>query len=167
MDFLIVSDTHGRADRVEALLRRARADILLFLGDGLRDLVAVPDGITLRTVRGNCDFFGIDDAPEERLEVFGALRVFMTHGHRYHVKSGLGAALAAAVARDADVLLYGHTHRAEILQLAPGDEVGGRVLQKPLIVLNPGSLGQPPDGKPTFATLTVCPNGILPSIGMY
>ena len=167
MDFLIISDTHGRADRVQELLQRSRADVLLFLGDGLRDLSLVPDEITLRTVRGNCDFFGLSDVPDERLEVFGATRIFMTHGHRYHVKSGLGAALSAAIARDADVLLFGHTHRAEILQFSAGDELVGTILQKPLTVLNPGSLGQPPDGKPTFGTLTVRPGGILPSIGEY
>lgn len=167
MDFLIVSDTHGRADRLEALLQRSRADILLFLGDGLRDLALVPDEFTLRAVRGNCDFFTLEDAPDERLEVFGELRILMMHGHRYHVKSGLGAALAAAADSEADVLLYGHTHRAEITHFAAGDLVGGRVLKKALIVMNPGSLGQPPDGKPTFGTLTVRQNGILPSIGEY
>ena len=167
MDFLIVSDTHGRADRLAEVLARSRADGLLFLGDGLRDLSVVPDAFTLRTVRGNCDFFGLNEHPEERLEVFGATRILMMHGHRYGVKSGLGAALVAAVAREADVLLYGHTHRPEITHFAAGDVVGGEILQKPLIVLNPGSLGQPPDGKPTFGTLTVRANGILPSIGEY
>ena len=167
MDFLIVSDTHGRHELLAELLGRTHADTVLFLGDGLRDLSVVPDELTLRAVRGNCDFFAPEDTPDERLEVFGATRILMMHGHRYHVKSGLGAALAAAADRDADVLLYGHTHRAEITYLAAGDVAGGRVLKKPLIVLNPGSLGQPPDGKPTFGTLTVRQNGILPSIGEF
>ena len=165
MDFLIVSDTHGRRDRLAEVLERSPADILLFLGDGLRDLDLVPDDYTLRAVRGNCDFFSAADTPEERVEQFGATRIFMTHGHRYGVKGGLGAVLSAAVRQNADVLLYGHTHVPQSFTLAAGEQVGDRCLQKPLLVICPGSLGDPRDGKPSFATLTVRENGMLAGFG--
>ena len=149
MDFLIVSDTHGRYERLAELLERTHADTVLFLGDGLRDLAVVPDDFTLRAVRGNCDFFAPEDTPDERLEVFGATRILMMHGHRYHVKSGLGAALAAAADSEADVLLYGHTHRAEERYLS----------EDGLLVVNPGSIGRPQSGDPSYAILDILPSG--------
>ena len=165
MEFLIVSDTHGRADRLSAVLSRTRADVLLFLGDGLRDLNVVPPEITVRAVRGNCDFFAHDDAPETRVEDFGALRLFLTHGHRYGVKASTEAAICAAAEAGADVLLYGHTHRALERTLVAGTPVAGKPLEKPMLVLCPGSLGQPPDGHPSFATLTMLSTGLLAGFG--
>ena len=164
MDILVLSDTHGRADRVIEVMRRAHAATVLFLGDGLRDLNVLSDAVTVRSVRGNCDFFGAD-IPETRVENFGTYRVFMTHGHRYGVKYGEEAAIAAAAAADADVLLYGHTHRPMLRYLLAGEQVGDTVLKKPLTVFCPGSLGEPHGGKPTFGTLTVCNSGVLASHG--
>ncbi|MBQ8356764.1 MAG: metallophosphoesterase family protein [Clostridia bacterium] len=164
MDILVVSDTHGRRERLAEVMTRTHAGIVLFLGDGLRDLTVIPDGVTVRAVRGNCDFVG-RDIPETCIEHFGTYRVFMTHGHRYGVKAGIGAAVAAAVDADADVLLYGHTHRPEDTTLPAGAQVGERVLKKPLLILCPGSLGDPRDGVPSFGTLTIRNNGVLAGLG--
>ena len=98
MEILVVSDTHGRASRLSEILERTNADTLLFLGDGLRDLSVVPASVAVYAVRGNCDFMGFD-TPDARLEIFDTCRVFMTHGHRYGVKSSLSAAIRAAAAR--------------------------------------------------------------------
>ena len=166
MDIVVLSDTHGRADRVTELMRRTRCSILLFLGDGLRDLNVVRDDVTVRAVRGNCDFFG-EDIPTERIEIFGTYRIFMTHGHRYGVKHSLESAVASAANADADVLLYGHTHVPFEKTYPVGALVGGIELKKPLLVLCPGSLGDPRDGQPTFATLTLRDNGILPNIAKF
>ena len=54
------------------------------------------------------------------------MKILMTHGHRYGVKSGYGTALAAAKSMGAQVVLFGHTHipfmeeREGILMLNPG-----------------------------------------------
>lgn len=159
MDILIVSDTHGRRDRLAEVLRRSGAGVLLFLGDGLRDLEIVPDTVTVRAVRGNCDFIG-KDVPETRLENFGTCRAFMSHGHRFGVKGDLTAAVCAAVESDADLLLYGHTHVPFERMLPTGLEIGGCTLQKPLRLFCPGSLGDPRNGVPTFGTLTIR-NGVM------
>ncbi|MBO7341867.1 MAG: hypothetical protein J6U87_04205, partial [Clostridia bacterium] len=65
----------------------------------------------------------------------------------------------------ADVLLHGHTHVAFEKTYPVGARIGSTVLTKPLLVLCPGSLGQPPDGHPTFATLTLAENGVLAGFG--
>ena len=166
MEFLVISDTHGRADRLAAVFARTHADVLFCLGDGLRDPASTAGGPpTVRAVRGNCDFFGSGDTPETRVEDFGTTRFFLTHGHRYGVKYSPWALAAAAAAAGADVALYGHTHVPYTATLPAGASVGGVVLAKPLLLLCPGSLGEPRGGAPSFATVTVRPNGILAGFG--
>lgn len=166
MDIVVASDTHGKAARLAEVMRRTNADILLFLGDGLRDLCVVDAAVTVRAVRGNCDWYSMADAPELRLEVFGGCRILMMHGHRYGVKSGLDAALAVAAQNEADVLLYGHTHLPFEKTFPVGTLLpDGGALKKPLLVVCPGSLGDPARGEASFATLTVRENGVLAGFG--
>jgi predicted phosphodiesterase len=60
----------------------------------------------------------------------GGVMAYMTHGHREHVKMGIGGLLAEARKYDAKIALYGHTHRMDCHQEADG-----------LWVFNPGSAG--------------------------
>ena len=164
MDILVVSDTHGRSDRLLEAVARTHATTLLFLGDGVRDLLALPGDIDVTAVRGNCDFFGAE-LPEVRVLEIGAYRLFLTHGHRHFVKSTLDVAIKAAIAADADVLLFGHTHEPLERTLPAGTAVGDVTLEKPLLIFNPGSLGHPNGTAPTFGTLTVRNNGLLAAHG--
>ena len=165
LTFLVASDTHGRADLLLEAFRRARPDGVLFLGDGLRDLNILPADTTLRAVRGNCDWFVREDAPPVRVEEIVGYRIYMTHGHLQGVKLSLDAAIESAAAAGADVLLYGHTHVPREKTHPVSALIGKTTLQKPLLVLCPGSLGQPPDGHPSFATLTLAENGVLAGFG--
>jgi putative phosphoesterase len=128
----------------------------------VRDLSALDDALPVRAVCGNCDFFGISDLPDRRVEEIGGYRFFLTHGHRYGVKYSLEAAMLAAADAGADVLLYGHTHIPYEKTLAAGSRIGDITLAKPLLVLCPGSLG---DADASFATLTVQRGGILAGFG--
>ncbi len=167
LNLLVLSDSHGRADRIEALLRRTSPDTVLFLGDGLRDLAVVPDHVDVRAVRGNCDWYTTCDAPYFRLLEIGGYRLYLTHGHREGVKHGIDAALEAALAANADALLYGHTHVPYERILAAGTKIGTHTLTRPFVILCPGSIGEPRDGRPAFGTLTLAAAGILPAIGIY
>lgn len=165
MNLLVVSDTHGRAERLTEVLARTHPGVLLFLGDGLCDLDRAELGsVSVRAVRGNCDFCGAE-VPLTRIETFGGYRIFLTHGHRFGVKSSIEPLVAAAAAAGADALLYGHTHIPFTALLPAGECFGGVSLAKPLAVLCPGSLGEPREGTPTFGTLELRENGILPAIG--
>ena len=94
MEIVIVSDTHGKSARLADVMAKTGADVLLFLGDGLRDLSVIDEAaVTLCAVRGNCDWFCATDLPLSRVEVFGGVRVFMTHGHAFGVKSGISHAV--------------------------------------------------------------------------
>lgn len=172
MDILVISDTHGRPSRIIDLLARQikKPDAIFFLGDGYADVCrALPEGENYFCVRGNCDFFdfGSDGAPPaERLICYGGCRIFMTHGNSFGVGSGIDRAAAYAAEKDADLLLFGHTHVRCDDFYPEGTEFCGKKLKKPLRVFNPGSLGEPRDGKaPSFGILTINDGVILTSHG--
>ncbi len=165
MTLLVLSDSHGRSDLINEAIRRARPDGILFAGDGLRDLsyCDLPDrgeGCPLWAVAGNCDRMtapliinGRRFEPEnEELAVVEDMRILLMHGHRYGVKGGLGHAIARAVQREADVLVFGHTHVPLELHLRPDSGRTDFSVIKPLTVFNPGSLAE---RRATFGTLTV------------
>ena len=87
--------------------------------------------IPLHQVPGNCDRYRCPPWVHPRLcyNVCG-VRLFMTHGHTYYVKQGIGALLKDARRYEADIVLYGHTHIPCCEQEGDG-----------LWVMNPGSCG--------------------------
>lgn len=112
----IVSDSHGfRGQLQQALIKLeadGRIDALIHCGDGCNDASALAGNI-LHTVivRGNCDSW-MDPFEEEQLVSIGGVTIFITHGHRYGVKSGLDVLADTAAAKGAQVACFGHTHRA-------------------------------------------------------
>ena len=130
MKLLILSDSHGRADNLEAALARHRdASAVLFLGDGIRDLPCT-SAPPIYAVRGNCDVYARFDTtplPDERLECFAGRRLLALHGHTRAAKSGIVRLVDAAMEQDADIVCFGHTH-APLAQYIPAGEIfrGGR-----------------------------------------
>ncbi|MBQ9783801.1 MAG: YfcE family phosphodiesterase [Clostridia bacterium] len=173
MTALVLSDIHGRRDRVEEVLARHRnTDAVLFLGDGIRSLpyeACTAGGRLFAGVRGNCDGFCLfGDSyvyTEELLLNLGEYTVMMMHGHTRSVKSGIERGARYAAERGADLLLYGHTHVPEERYFPAGTEIGGYVLQKPLWVMNPGSIGEPRGGNPSFGVVELRHGQILLSHG--
>ena len=109
MKILVISDSHGREERINELLKREDFDYLFFLGDGLKDLGTMIHHPHTVAVRGNCDFFSrVDDTAN--VEVAG-VKFLLTHGDRFHVKSTLKPLIDEALYRGSDIVLYGHTHR--------------------------------------------------------
>lgn len=164
MTLLILSDSHGRPDRVAEAIRRVKPDGILFAGDGLRDLAhsdlpASAGACPLWAVKGNCDWMispvvigdTVLEAEDEELITVEGIRILLMHGHKYGVKGGPGSAIARAVSREADVLVFGHTHIPVELHLSP-DRTYDIAIEKPLTVFNPGSLG---DHEARFGTLTL------------
>ena len=168
MTLLVLSDSHGRSDRIDEAIRRVRPDGILFAGDGLRDLtrLEIPEGCPLWAVAGNCDWLsspliigGRDFQPEtEELITVEGIRILLTHGHKYDVKSGPTRAIYRAMELEADILVYGHTHIPTEYRLTPdrADHLYGA--RTPLTVFNPGSLG---DRDGSFGTVTVRDGRVL------
>ncbi len=112
MKWLIFSDSHGNLEPMKRAVSLERPDRILHLGDVARDgerLQEAFPGIPVEGVRGNCDgLFG--DAPAERELFFAGKRIWMLHGHTYHVKLGVGMLVSEARARGIDAVFFGHTH---------------------------------------------------------
>lgn len=129
MKLLVFSDSHKTQRHMVQAVRRESPDAVIHLGDHEQDaqkLMAQYPQLPLYQVCGNCDP-GV--APAVQLLTLEGVRLFLTHGHLYGVKSGLLRAELAAREQQADVLLFGHTHR-------------GCCIQKDgLWLLNPGSCG--------------------------
>lgn len=111
MRILVFSDSHGHKRAMEDAVLEYKPDLILHLGDYSSDcahLRSVFPEIEARGVRGNCDMCGNEPLMDEFM--LGGKRFFMTHGHIYKVKLGLDAIINNALVREADVLLFGHTH---------------------------------------------------------
>lgn len=152
MEYLVFSDSHGNPYAMNRILTaHPHAGGVFFCGDGLRDLIGLSEafpGIPIYAVRGNCDYGDIaDGVPEDRLLTLEGVRILLMHGHRYGVKTGMGAALAHAAAEKADLLLYGHTHFPAICT----ERVGERYIT----LANPGSIGRAADGGCRYGVLTI------------
>ena len=92
MKLLVFSDSHGMPLYMRETLEKHRdVDAVIFLGDGQNDfqmMRALFPNIAFYSVRGNCDLGCADVPVREILDLDGA-KIFCTHGHLYHVKSGL------------------------------------------------------------------------------
>ena len=112
MRLLVFSDSHGSPYYMRrALEKHPEADMIVFLGDGFRDLESVEFEIAGRpvvSVKGNCDF-GSDEKILEILNVEGH-RIYITHGFAEHVKYGIGDLAVNARGYKADIVFFGHTH---------------------------------------------------------
>lgn len=142
MILAVFSDTHGNTAGMLSAVRRMRPDVLVHLGDNLRDsaeLARECPELPLHAVPGNCDFARRE--PDTDTFMVGLVTVFATHGHRYSVKYGLDSLLNAAHFSGAGLVLYGHTHIARI------DYYGG------MTVVNPGTSGLSP--QPSFALIEI------------
>lgn len=128
MKLLLFSDTHRRLDSCQAALRE-HPDCagILHLGDMEQDvqkLTKMTD-VPVTAVCGNNDYFHPQYPAYDILELDG-VRVFMTHGHSYGVKSGSFARLTHAAAQNGcRIALFGHTHAPYL------DEMDGITLCNP------------------------------------
>ncbi len=122
----LVSDTHGL---LRAGVHDALAGVTLILhagdvgGDAILDELALIAPVV--AVRGNTDPPGQPRLEERVDRTIGGVRVHVSHGHE--LGSPTPAALLAAY--DAEVIVYGHTHRPLVTR------EGGR------LVVNPGAAG--------------------------
>ena len=164
----MISDSHGRAGALRELCKRSTdAEAVIFLGDGIKDLlhIDVPPTQALCAVRGNCDWTAFDTSnefPEERLLVFGNYHILMMHGHTKGVKGGYEHALLYAYQRGADVLLFGHTHSPLEIYFPKGTDICGVTLERSMYAFNPGSLKEG-----SFGRIEISGSNILFSHGEY
>ncbi len=111
---IILSDTHGNVKDLKKLIQVIEeTDYIIHLGDGENDLNFLPEHekSKLIQVKGNCD---CGNLPSERVIEIEGVKIFMTHGHNYSVKSTLYKLLSKGKELDVQMCLYGHNHTANI-----------------------------------------------------
>lgn len=131
MKLLVMSDSHGSVLNMNKAIKREEPDYVIFLGDCVRDFLKLCDEyghINSYVVQGNCDY-GQNMFPEVQTVNIGGKRFYITHGHRERVKTGYMTLCAAALEAEADIVLFGHTHRTY------DDFYAG------IKLFNPGSIG--------------------------
>ena len=145
----VISDTHGRIDRVLQALQRYPIRQFLFLGDFYHDGIKLMQklGIPGCAVAGNCDHMPEEKLKEAVIEIEG-VRFFLTHGHTWGVKQGTARLQEYASTARNDVVLFGHTHRSYLKQeegfwlMNPGSAAISRNQEDPSIGLIEISLNQ-------------------------
>ncbi|MED4225089.1 metallophosphoesterase [Neobacillus cucumis] len=127
---LIVSDSHGLTKELEIIRERHLNEVDLMIHCGDSQLMPTDKAITgYLSVLGNCDFMG--EYPLETITEIAGRKFFITHGHRYSVKSTLMNLKLKAEEVHADIVCFGHSH------ILGAEVVSGR------LYLNPGSIRLP------------------------
>jgi putative phosphoesterase len=138
----LISDTHGQLRPAVARIFE-NVSVIVHAGDvgGHRVLDGLRAVAPVEAVSGNVDDRHDPSLPRERTIPLGSLTLHVSHGDEL----GRPRPEALLARYDADIIVYGHTHRA--LQLRSAD---GR------LVVNPGAAGPRRfDLKPSVAILTV------------
>ena len=148
---VIMSDTHGDADEMFRIISRERPfDIFIHCGDicgAERMLEARLSDSIVHLAAGNCDFNL--SLPQMKEFHIGKIKVVLLHGHRYHVDYDPSPLFYLAKEKEADIVMYGHTHVPTLIQ------------EQGVTILNPGSLCRPrqADRKCTYAVMRVDDGG--------
>lgn len=153
---LCLSDSHGDFPLVRRIIEAhgKSSDALVFSGDGASDILrlldmalfdsnlmeAIPPIVVI--VRGNNDsmlystgFCGGKQVAIKKGVVFcvGSHRIWVTHGHSYHVYHGTQTLQGMAAEGNIDIVIYGHTH-------IPSEYTD---YKSNIYLFNPGSLNYP------------------------
>lgn len=122
MNILVFSDSHHSLSGMYTAIDRHQPHQVIHLGDLMEDAEEVSvhyPKLPFCLVPGNCDGWGVATPVKKQITLNG-VSILLSHGHRWGVKSGYGAAIADAQAVGADILLFGHTHIPLCQQLESG-----------------------------------------------
>ena len=147
MKILVMSDSHGSKNNLLDAVALESPEMILHIGDNNKDCAAIeslyPD-IPLRSVRGNCDTHSAGLDIDEF--VIDGICFLMTHGHLFGVKTSMKRITEYAASRNADVLLFGHTH------------IPYYSIDDGMHVINPGSIRI---GEKSYAVLVIKNGAVL------
>jgi putative phosphoesterase len=149
---LIVSDSHGLTNELMAIKERHQQEVDLMIHCGDSQLMADEQAMAgFVGVRGNCDY----DAryPIDRLENVTGKKVYVTHGHKYSVKSSLMSLYYRARELGAEIACFGHSH------------VLGAQKMGDILFINPGSIFLPRERRDkTYVILDIQRDKMLLSV---
>ncbi|WPK10736.1 metallophosphoesterase [Lysinibacillus louembei] len=130
MKILVMSDTHGDAEVIRLVRSQQEdSDIVIHCGDSELSYDH-PNLADVVRVRGNCDYTD-NRFPDEDVIIHGHVKIYVTHGHLFQVKSSLLALSYRAKELGANICCFGHSH------------VLGAEMIDDILFINPGSLLMP------------------------
>ncbi|MBE5742571.1 MAG: metallophosphoesterase [Clostridiales bacterium] len=146
----VLSDTHGNLldiDKLQGIL--LESDFVFHLGDHYDDMRNLYPQIKhkLYRVHGNCDW----GTNKELIVPVGEHNFFVTHGDLYGAKRGTEKLVDKAIEEGCSVVLYGHTHIAEIKK------------ERGVLLINPGTMSKYAPKK-SFCYIVVNGDKITPVI---
>ena len=157
MKIFVISDTHGKLDKVREIWKKLNnIDLIILLGDYEKDakLLEREFETEVISVKGNMDGSRSRDDYEILETEYGNL--LLLHGHMDKVKMSPLNLLYRAQEHDCKAVLFGHTHQAAY------EQVDG------IYLVNPGSLTQPRDGSNgSYAIITTEPDAFHCAIVYY
>jgi len=153
MKIAVISDSHYDASSIKLVKKYlSDVDVLIHCGDGAEDTKLLEKDFNgeIYAVRGNCDIS--NKYPNERILDFVGTKIFVTHGHMYNVKSEYNSIFYKGKELEADIVLFGHSHRAMVSDL------------ENMTLMNPGSVTLPFGGaKKTMGFIELI-EGKMPNI---
>lgn len=111
----VVSDSHGRLSLVKDAAKALEGcEYIFHLGDHDQDSRAFEGATDARIlcVSGNCDWF--TNAPPRIVTEIDGARVLAVHGHQENARGGITHLSLKAQSLGAKLVLYGHTHVADV-----------------------------------------------------
>jgi putative phosphoesterase len=130
MKIFVFSDSHTEIGSMRNAVRAGKPDRIMHLGDHARDAEEVhrafPD-IPIDIVKGNNDFSG--KYPVSKTLQLEGKNIFFTHGDLFGVKYGVERIAEKGKSENADVVLFGHTHKPYLFKHGE------------MWVMNPGCIG--------------------------
>ena len=156
MRILVFSDSHGDFTKMDKAVRMHKsAEVIIFCGDGLNEIEYEEQFYKDRIfhkVRGNNDMFSSED--KTKIVKIENKTILITHGHSFFVKSSLDNLINKAKSVKADIVVFGHTHKAY------------QNYEDGLYVLNPGSASYHSYPR-TYGYIDIINNSIITNIVHY
>ncbi len=146
MRILVLSDTHGNTanEFLDKIKNDGKFDMYIHCGDCCKDLAYISKVLNISkyiNVNGNCDpGVGANDIEEV---IIDNKRIVITHGHIFGVKRDIEELKRYAENHDADIVVFGHTHKSF------------SKLENGVLYFNPGSACMPTFGKFSYGKLTI------------
>jgi putative phosphoesterase len=155
MKIMVFSDSHGSCGTMEREIKKMKdivtLNYIIHLGDLLRDAEYLRNkfhDIPVLSVAGNCDYVYEANEQEKTADI-GGKRFFLLHGHTKRVKYTCEIMKNAALQKNCDIILYGHTHE-------PREDYSDGIY-----IVNPGSISEDRSGRGNSYCVIDIQNGVL------
>lgn len=145
MRILVFSDTHGDVNGARRAMKNiGKFDVVFHLGDYESDVHQLMKGwehIPVYRVRGNCDT--MSDAPMDLTVTLEGVTFFLTHGHKYNIRTDRKLIAQKAKEVGASYALYGHLH------------ITDDSMEDGIHLFSPGSPSYPRGSEPAFGVIEI------------